>query len=171
MKIELSQGYDRKNQVPKIPGTQVRTCVRCNGWFAARKSERACDTCLRPSERAKRFSRLPVPKTAVSGKTVSKTAGQRRRKTDLLNAPKAIYSEFLNLTFTAQPSDPRYARLESIVLAHELAAMERWSEPDDRLAKSTVTPQEVKPRTPVVLTKDQASRIKRRNVALSLQGV
>jgi hypothetical protein len=170
MRIELSHGYDRKNQVPKIPGTQVKTCTRCNGWFPARKSERACDTCLRPSERAKRFSRLPVPKTAVSGKTASNAAGQRRRKADLLNAPKVIYSELLGLTFTAQPSDPRYARLETIVLAHELAAMERWSEPDDRLAKSTVTPQEVKARTPLVLTKDQASRVTRRNVALSLQG-
>ncbi len=128
MKLTVAYGYDRQSKVPKLGGTNPKSCSRCKKWFAAGKRERVCHGCLRPGEKTRRLALGNHPSALLS---LSETAGQGARKTRLgrrvPDSAKVIYSEFLNLTFACPKKDHRYPRLECRVLAYELAAREHWT--------------------------------------------
>src|ERR1700755_2836945 len=162
-KLKKNHSHSRKSQVPILPGTNAKACTKCNLWFAALPRQRVCDGC----QPAWVLSRRDSGKDTLSTPRLGKRAGQRGGFSRVKAGSKVIFSEYLGLTFVCEKNDPRYARLETIVLAHELATKERWEGQGPK--KSDVTPQNVSS-TPLSLTRDQVKRITRRNVESGLQG-
>jgi hypothetical protein len=114
-----THGYARRGRVPALPRTTPRVCGKCDKWFASRPRETVCDGCVPPKERTKRALKTPVRAT-TPGRRVGSLNAQRNR------GAKTVFSESLELTFTAKDSDPRAASLECRVLAYEEAARQRW---------------------------------------------
>lgn len=162
-RTKRTHGYDRKSLVPVLPGTNVKACSKCDKWFAAGSRQRVCDGCLPRSA----LSRRHTGNSAYLTPRSSKPAGQRGVKNRVSGEVKTIFSEYLGLTFTCKKSDPRYSRLETIVLAHELAARELWE--SKGASKGDVTPQNVSA-APYRLNEGQADWVTRRNVELGVQG-
>lgn len=111
-------GFMLAREVPSLSGTNAKVCKRCDFWFAARKREKVCTSCLPAkmrTERALRYSRTG------GGFSTAKTAGQRGSNYGLVE----VFSEELNLTFRCPKNDPRAASLLCRVLAWEEAAKPR----------------------------------------------
>jgi hypothetical protein len=118
-----THGYDRRGKVPALPRTTPKVCKTCEGWFAARPRETACDGCVPPSVRTKRaILEAGQAHHTRTAPRVGKRAGQGGGN----NAFRHVFSDVLNLDFEAPLSDPRSRSLECRVLAYEEAARERW---------------------------------------------
>ena len=116
---ERPYGFDRQAIVPVGMGTP-KVCGKCAKWFAAMPRQRTCQGCLPNAKKSlKAASGVVVPGTLLSGRI---KAGQRVVKKGFVE----VYLDYLNLTFRGPVNDPRAPRLETIVLAYEEAARQRW---------------------------------------------
>ena len=47
-------GFDRRAQVPSLPGSKPKLCSNCQAWFAAGSKQRRCDRCVPATQRRER---------------------------------------------------------------------------------------------------------------------
>jgi hypothetical protein len=75
--IAKSFGYSRRNSVPDLSGTKIKSCKVCRKWFAAYPYEQTCDGCVKPRDLTKRAISRKGSGSTQTRQSQPKRAGQK----------------------------------------------------------------------------------------------